>query len=232
MLLDAQNNYKLASVSLDIMLGLDEKTLLNADSLLLGADSVKTIAEYEQLALQGRKDVQSLDARQAAAANGVKSAKADMYPSLALTGGYAAVYVPNLVTVYNAFNIGVGVKYSLSSLWKTKSKVAQQEALVKQAEASKGMLSDNIRLSINQSYENYLLSGKKVQVYNKAIEQSVENYRITNNKYNNSLATTTDLLDAEVAKYQSELNKAYAVTDLVVAYYKLLETTGTLSASF
>jgi outer membrane protein TolC len=47
---------------------------------------------------------------------------------------------------------------------------------------------------------------KKMQVYQKAIDQATENYRITKNKYDNSLATTTDLLDANVAQLLARLN--------------------------
>jgi outer membrane protein len=66
-------------------------------------------------------------------------------------------------------------------------------------------------------------------VYNKAIEQANENYRITKNKYDNSLVTTTDLLDADVAQLQAQLNYAFAQADAVGAYNKLLQTAGLLT---
>jgi outer membrane protein TolC len=84
-------------------------------------------------------------------------------------------------------------------------------------------------LQINQAYQTYLLSQKKIQVYQKAVEQAAENYRITKNKYDNSLATTTDLLDADVAQLQTKLNLTNAAADEVVAYNKLLQTAGILN---
>jgi len=231
-LLDAESNYKLASVNMALMLGLPEQTILLADAeSLQQTGPLKTIEEYEQLALQGRKDIGALAVRKKVAELGIKSVKADYYPSLALTAGYIAADIPNFLTITNAITVGVGVKYNLASLWKTKSKMEQAEAKVQQTAASQEMLNDNIRLQINEAYQGYLLSQKKIEVYQKAVEQAAENYRITKNKYDNALATTTDLLDADVAQLQTKLNVSNATADAAVAYNKLLQTAGLLTTN-
>jgi len=231
-LLDAESNYKLASVNMALMLGLPEQTILLADAeSLQQTGPLKTIEEYEQLALQGRKDIGALAVRKKVAELGIKSVKADYYPSLALTAGYIAADIPNFLTITNAITVGVGVKYNLASLWKTKSKMEQAEAKVQQTAASQEMLNDNIRLQINEAYQGYLLSQKKIEVYQKAVEQAAENYRITKNKYDNALATTTDLLDADVAQLQTKLNVSNATADAAVAYNKLLQAAGLLTTN-
>jgi outer membrane protein len=229
-LLDAQSNYKIASVNMALMLGLPEQTLLVADSASLQQPGeVKSIDAYEQLALQSRNDISALALRKKSAELGIKSAKADYYPNIALTTGYIAADIPKFLTVTNAITVGLGVKYSLSSLWKTKSKIEQADARIQQIAASQDMLNDNIRLQINQAYQAYVLSRKKIEVYQQAVEQAAENYRITKNKYDNALATTTDLLDADVAQLQTKLNVSNATADSVVAYNKLLQTAGILN---
>jgi outer membrane protein len=65
-------------------------------------------------------------------------------------------------------------------------------------------------------------------VYQTAIAQADENYKIVRNKFQNQLATTTDLLDADVAQLQARLNSAFAKADASVAYNKLLQTAGLL----
>ncbi|MEO6229593.1 MAG: TolC family protein [Ferruginibacter sp.] len=228
-LLDAESNWKLSSVNMALMLGLPEQTILIPDSASLqSVNTLKTLDEYEQSALVERKEIGSLSLQKKVAELGIKSIKADYYPSLALTAGYVAIDVPNFLTVTNAINVGIGVKYNLSSLWKTKTKIAQAESRVKQVSANQDMLNDNIRLQVNKAYQAYLLSRKKIEVYQKALVQSEENYRITKNKYDNTLATTTDLLDADIAQLQSKLNITNANADAVVAYNKLLQTAGIL----
>jgi outer membrane protein TolC len=229
-LLDAQNNNQLAVVNMNLMLGLPEKTMLVPDSASIAPPTaIKTIDEYEQLAAENRHDLKALDYRQKAAEAGVKIAKGDYYPSIALTGGYVAVDIPKFFTVTNALNAGIGVKYSLSSLWKTNSKVAQARARQDQLAANTAMLDDAIRLSINKAYLDYLSSVKKIEVYNKALEQATENYRINKNKYANNLLTLTDLLDADVAQLQARLNIAFAIADQVLAYETLLQKAGLLN---
>ena len=121
-LLDAESNWKLASVNMALMLGLPEQTILIPDSTsLVQTTKIKTLEEYEQLAMLERKDAAALSLHKKIADVGVKSAKADYYPSLALTAGYLAADIPNFLTMTNVINVGVGVKYNLSSLWKTKS---------------------------------------------------------------------------------------------------------------
>jgi outer membrane protein len=229
-LLDAENNWQLANVSMDLLLGLSEKAEINTDSLSISQHfQVKSLDEYVNDAYKQRKDFASLDLRKKAATTGIKTVKAEYYPSLALTGGYIAANIPGFISVTNALNLGVGVSYSIGSLWKTKAKVEQAEARAKQISYSEDVMNDNIRLQVSKAYLNFLSSQKKIDVYNKAVEQADENYRVTRNKYNNSLATTTELLDADIAQLQAKMNYAFAKSDAVVSYNRLLQAAGVIS---
>jgi outer membrane protein TolC len=228
-LLDAENNWQLANVSMDLLLGLPEDTQLEPDSALIDQNfQVETLDEYVQAAYKNRKDLASLDLRKKATETNIKSAKAEYYPNLAITGGYIAADIPKFVTITNAVNIGAGVSYNIGSLWKTKAKVQQAEAKAKQIAISESLMNDDIRLQVSKAYLNWLSSQKKIEVYKKAVDQSAENYRIVKNKYNNSLATTTDLLDADVAQLQAKMNLIFSKADAVVIYNKLLQTAGLL----
>lgn len=230
-LLDAENNWQLANVNMDLMLGLPSTIELVLDTTgIEKKDDSRVLEDYIQEAANSRKDIAALDLRKKAEQTGVKSIKSEMYPSVQLTGGYIAADIPKFFSVTNAVNIGVGVSYNIASIWKTKSKRQQADARVKQLIANEAMLSDNIRLQVNKSYLSLVSSRKKIDVYAKAVTQAEENYRIVKNKFDNSLATTTDLLDADVAQFQARLSYTLARADAFVAYNKLLQTTGILSA--
>jgi outer membrane protein len=229
-LLDAKNNWELANVNMDLMLGLTEGTILSPDSSSINQNFlVKGLDDYVQSAVKNRKDIEALGLRKQAADMGVKAVKGELYPSIALTGGYIAADVPKLLTITNAANIGVGVQYNIGSLWKNKAKVEEAEGRSKELEATQELMNNNIRLQVNKAYLNWLSSQKKIDVYAKAIEQADENYRIVKNKYTNSLATLTDLLEADVAQLQAHLNYSFAKADAVVVYNQLLQASGTLS---
>jgi outer membrane protein len=229
-LLDARNNWELANVNMDLMLGLPETTTLAPDSSIISQTfSVGTLDEYVQSAIKNRKDIEALGLRKQAADLGVKATKADRYPAIALTGGYIAADVPKVLTITNAANIGVGLSYNLGSLWKNKAKVEHAEAQSRELEATQELMNNNIRLQVNRAYLNWLSSQKKIEVYAKAVEQADENYRIAKNKYNNGLATVTDLVEADVSQLQSHLNYSIAKADALIVYNQLLQAAGTLT---
>lgn len=231
-LADVDNNLKVAMVNMNIMLGLPEETLLVADSASMEEPlNVRPLSEYEQMALQNRKDMQAIGYRKQASQVGIKSAKSDYYPSLALTGGYIAADIPNFFTMTNAVTLGVGLSYNVSSLWKTNAHVAHARAEYAEVQANEEMLSDDIRRQVNQAYETLLTANKKIEVSVKAIEQGKENYKIVKNKYENSLLTVTDLLDANALMLQSQISWELAKADAIVAYNTLLERTGILSST-
>ncbi len=229
-LLDAENNLKITNINMDLMLGLPEETQLIPDtSSFRNLADAGSVLQWEQTALQNRKDITALTFREKAAVTAVKSVKGEYYPGLAVTGGYIAADVPNLLTLTNALNIGIGLQYNIGSIWKTAAKIDQANARLHQLQASEGIIHDQVRLEIIQAYQNYLLAERKINVYAKAIEQANENYRITKNKFDNNLVNTTDLLDADVAQLQARLNYTFSKADAAVAYKKLQQTAGVLS---
>ncbi len=228
-LVDAKNNLQLNTIVLDLLLGFPDSTNIILDSAsFANLPPLGSSDDYRQQALQNRKDLQAVDYRIKASGSQVKSIQGEKYPSIALTGGYVAADIPNVLTVYNAVNFGVGVSYSLSSLWKTDAKVQQAKARERQAQANRGELSDQIELQVGRAYLAYSSSLEKINVYQVAIDQAEENYRITKNKFDNSLATTTDLLEAETAQLQARLNYTTAKSDAAVAYKHLQESIGSL----
>lgn len=232
-LLDAENNRRIANVNMNLMLGISTKTELVLDTAgVVKKQDDRVLDDYLNAAVQNRKDIAAYENRKKAAESGIRILKGEMYPELKLTGGYIAAKIPGFFSVTNMLNVGVGVNYNISSFWKTKTKIRQAEAQMKQVTLSESILDDNIQMDINRNYYSLVSFRKKIEVYEKASEQANENYRIVKNKFDNSLATTTELLEADVSKLQAVLSYTLARADAFVAYHKLLQSTGTLSTEF
>lgn len=229
-LLEAKNNYNIANINMDLLLGLPETTELEVDQNYIeeGSD-VKPVSFYVNEARENRKDLQALVQQRKAAELGTKAAKAENLPSIAFTGGYVAADIPKFLTVYNAVNLGVGISYNLSNIWKENSSLRQSQAREKQLAATDELLNDNIKLDVNREYQNTDYSKKRISVFEKTAEQANENFRITKNKYDNGLATMTELLDADAAQIAANVGVINAKADAALAYRKLLQTTGTLT---
>lgn len=229
-LVDAENNLQLANINMDLMLGLPTATTLILDtSGIEKKDDKRTLDDFFNAAINNRKDIAALDLRKKAAESGVKAVKGEKLPAVSITGGYLAADIPKFISITNVFNLGVGVSYNLGSLWKNKAKEKEARAKVNEFTATQALMNDNMQMQVSKSYLSLLSSRKKIEVYAKAVEQATENYRIVKNKFGNSLATTSDLLDADVAKLQATLSYTLARADAFVAYNKLLQSAGLLA---
>ncbi|WP_299184181.1 TolC family protein [uncultured Chryseobacterium sp.] len=229
-LLEAKNNYNIANINMDLLLGLPESTELEIDpDYIKEIQDTKPVDYYLTEAQQNRKDLQALEQQRKAAVLGTKAAKAENYPTVALTGGYVAADAPKFITIYNAVNVGVGVSYNLANLWKQNSSLKQSQAREKQLEATNELLNDNIKLEVNREYQNADYSKQRIAVFEKSAIQANENYRITKNKFDNGLATMTELLEADAAQISANVGVINAKADAALAYRKLLQTTGTLT---
>jgi outer membrane protein TolC len=94
------------------------------------------------------------------------------------------------------------------------------------------MLTDYIKIQVQKAIEDYDLALKQNLVYNQAVEQASENYRIIRDKYDNGLSDTNDLLEADVEQLGSNINKTLAKANVIQKYYELLSVTGQLNQTF
>jgi len=231
--LDAENNKKIANYNFDLMVGIDEQTdvMITSDKEAIQPEA-QPMDYYESAALANRSDMKALDNRAQAAAYNTKITKGNYLPTIAASGGYAAIDVHDALTVTNAMNVGVGISYNIADLYKNKAKVKQSVAQQEDIRLAQEELKDGVKLQTHKAYQDYLESMKKVEVLSRAIDLANENYKIVKNKYDNSLATATELLDADASKLQANVNYEFAKVDSKLAYQKLLLTTGTLYQSY
>jgi outer membrane protein TolC len=75
-LLEARNNYNIANINMDLLLGLPETTEIEVDqNYIEEGEDVKPVDFYVNAAKENRKDLQALDKQRQAAAIGNKSGK-------------------------------------------------------------------------------------------------------------------------------------------------------------
>jgi outer membrane protein TolC len=186
----------------------------------------------ESEAISQRNDLEALRWQQKASEADVKIAKADYYPSLAFSAGYVALDIQHVVQVYNAVNFGVGISYDLSGIFKNGKKVKAAQSRAEETKQQVELLTDRIKVQVQESLENYNLSLKQNKVYEEAVEQAAENYRIVKDKYDNGLVDTNDLLEADVDQLTAKINETFSKADITQRYYELLNASGKLTNSF
>jgi outer membrane protein len=229
---EAKKNVSVLNYYLITLLKLPEDYKIGIDENQFGSNQALNIISNDADALKNRKDLEVLHSIEKANENGIKIAKSGYYPSVAFVGGYTALDLQNVATVTNAMNVGLGVSYNLSSIFKNAKevKVAKNKAL--ETKQNEEILSENIKIQVQQSMENFNLALKQNLVYEQAIVQATENYRIVKDKYDNGLSNANDLLEADVEQLNSKINHAYAKANIMLKYYEMQSASGLLTASF
>ena len=105
-------------------------------------------------------------------------------------------------------------------------------SIASETKQSTDILTDRIKVEVQEAQENYALSLKQFKVYQEAVVQADENFRIVKDKYDNGLSDTNDLLEADVQDLQAKLNEAFSKADIAQSYYELLNASGKLTDSF
>ena len=180
----------------------------------------------------------NIDIRQASLASSLTEqklsiARAASLPSVAvvaennLFGPYTSDLIPKDANV-NAWFIGIGVKYNLSSLWKNKHDI--RKAQHEHAEARERVLlaREGVENGVQASYTQLLTSSVEVHTQEKQVELADENYSVVRNRYANDLALLTDMLDASNTKLSAEMALVNARIQMLYNYYKLKYLTHTL----
>ena len=219
---EAQTQYKNINYRLNILTGQDENTVVNVNDI----QDLSTLESSQDFS--HRTDIKSYELKDKMAENQIKIAKAAYYPQLAVSAGYYALDIDKVASITNATNVGIGLKYDLSSLYKNKAEVEIAKAEKLENELQRETTIDKAKVEISEAFQKFELAKKKNIVYNEAVEQANENYRIVKDKNENGLADTDDLLEADVQQLQAKINKVVGDADEQLAIYEYYYTTGIL----
>lgn len=230
--LEAANNIELARVSFNRILGLplDSKTEIDADQEDPGMEDLN-LASLTSDALSNRIELKSMDYKLKSASENISAIKSAFYPSVFLYGNYY-YQNPNLriqppEDVFNStWDLGVNLTWDVWNWGNTSAQVRQSEQTYVQGKLNYEQLKESIELEVNQNYLNAVYLAERIDVSRKAVEQAKDNYKVTKEKYDVQLATSTDIVDAETSLFQTEINFTTAVVDYRIALIKLHKSIG------
>lgn len=226
---NALKNNRIFNYELTLLLGFTEQTIIEFDI----ESMKKELALSQSMQLESKRyDLLSALSQEKAAETGIKIAKGNYYPTLTLVGGYIAFDLKDVLSVNNAVNFGVGFSYDLAAIFKNGKEVKQAKAKAELAQKAVEVLDENIKSEIHKATENYNFAIKQNFVFQKSVEQASENYRIVKDKYENTLASTTDLLEADDQQLQSKINYSLSQAEVALKYYQLQFAEGKLTQSF
>ena len=129
-------------------------------------------------------------------------------------------------------NFGIGLSYDISAFYKNSAHVKEAESRALEAKSTEAIMTDRIKIEVQKSIEDYDLAINQSVVYDEALQQATENYRLVKDKFDNGLSDTNDLVEADVENLGAKINTAVSKANIIQKYYALLSVSGQLSQSF
>jgi outer membrane protein TolC len=240
--LEAKNNAWIALMNLNNVMGEPAHApvelasapmeMLQPDTLAASPESLGS-DELVGLALRQRPDLHAAATRVRAAGASTGTARGLWWPQIDLVASYNynnpnARYQPITKEFLGSWDVGVTFAFDLWNWGATASRVEQAEAALRQNELQERQLKENVVLEVSRATLNFATAKEKLSVADLAVAQASENLRILSDKYRTGLATSTELLDAEVALVSAQTQQSGAQVEAAIARAMLTRAVGGL----
>lgn len=156
----------------------------------------------------------------------LKLAKSEMLPKLAVVAvdnfsGPFTYDIPPIDKNFNIWYVGVGINYSLSSLFKGNKGVRRAEASLAKSHDDYNVATESIDNQLQSARTMFEQSKVELRTQQKSVELARQNYEVVNDRYLNQLALITDMIDASNVRLNAELQEVNARINMVYTYYKI-----------
>jgi len=232
--IDAENDVQVAMMNLNNVIGQPIDTQIKLESVPDDTAMGRDISQYPVLlnqAFSSRPDVQAMQSRLEASKASVTAAQGNYFPQIFLTGNYYynrpnVRYLPTIDEFKSTWDVGVQVQFDLWNWGATSAEVDQARAALSQNEILYAQMKDNISLEVRRNLLAVNRAKEKISVARVGVDQAEENVRTTGDKYKTGLATSTDLLDVNVALLQAKINYTGALVEQELARATLRRSLG------
>lgn len=223
-----------ANFRLITTLHLPEGTEIKPDTTML-EQQIQTLTENEWQDMARANNILLKQTQTAIRLNEqkVKQERAERLPHISIVAadhldGPVTIEVPALDNNFNYWYIGVGIKYNLSSLFKSNNRLRRARLNVRQAQENHQLAQEKIKNDVQEGYVNFMTSFTDLRTQEKSLKLADENYNVTDNRYKNGMALLTDMLDASNMKLNAGMELVNARINILYNYYKMKYITHTL----
>lgn len=229
--IQARSAQDVAEADLARLVGADPGTPLEPLARLEPPSVEASADALTRQALERRPDRKALADRVAAAELRTQAAEAGRKPTVAVAGGidYANPnprIFPRAGVWQDSWDASVNVSYPLFDGGRAKAEVAEMSAAARAAQARLAEFDSAVALEIRQRLSEIESSRAAVDAADAGIEAATEARRVVGDRFAAGVATSTDVVDAQVAILQAQLDRTQAVAGARVAEARLNRALG------
>ena len=214
-------------------LGIAETQIIPDSTIVSQAFANDNEQFWQQAALTSSPQMEQSELSTKMAEQQLKLAKSELLPKVAVVAadnfsGPFTYDMPPIDKNINYWYVGVGVKYPISSLFKSNKKVRQAKTGVLRSQQQQQVAAESLDNQVQQAWTLWQQTYADLDTQKKSVELARQNYEVVNERYLNQLALITDMLDASNIRLNAELQEVDACINIVFAYYKLKYIVGVL----
>jgi outer membrane protein len=232
-LVRAQNAVELAKSRFNTVLKRDISTPVEVVDILNYQSFKQSFEECLKIARQTRSElkISSLKAEQAGKL--VLISQSEYFPALSLVGNYTRfgdepAVSGSIFKDAESWYVMAVANWNFWEWGKTKFRVDASRAKENQAIEASKELNDQITLEIKNAYLILQETESQIVVWQKVIEQAEENFRISEERYKERVATSTEVLDAQTLLTRAKSEYANALGDYNINYARLQRAMGNI----
>jgi outer membrane protein len=193
----------------------------------------RDLEECQTEAAQKRPEIKEIETQIDIARKNVQLAKSEYSPQVSLQSRYikqgdnpVASGSPFGVQSDN-WDVTAVIKWNFWEWGRTHYLVQERIKQTEQVKESLTQIKDLVRLEVKEAYLSLREAEKNIGVAEKTIEQAEENFRINKIRYQEQVATSLEVLDAQTLLAQAKNNYYQALYAYNIFYSRLLRAMGT-----
>ncbi|HZK12853.1 MAG TPA: TolC family protein, partial [Atribacterota bacterium] len=215
-LIKAENGYELTMYNINSIMGIDLNTELVLENNLSYEPCEINLEDALIQAGENRPEIMNIAQQRRILEEMVDVAKSNKKPQVIFSAESGiAGWQAMIVAEYYLFDGGVN-----------KAKIEQAEIKLAQVDQSEKQVRQLIEFEVRSAYLNMKEAEKLIKIAEEGIQNSQESFRIAQVKYNEGIATNTEVIDAQSTLIEAETNYLNALYDYNINRAALVKATG------
>lgn len=222
--LEAENGREMATLLLlnSMDMPYDTEITLKLGILDEQANQNLVLDALNAQALLARPEIKAMEVRLNTRKSAIELTKSAWYPDVYFIGNYNYSrpnqrIVPSKDEFNGTWDVTLSLSYTLWNWNATSIRTQQAESDLAQTNYQYQMIKDGILIEVKQAYLNYIANKSRIDLAQNTVKQAEENNRVSSNLFKQGLIKNSDLIDAEVALFESKIKLVTSVSDLRIA---------------
>jgi outer membrane protein len=228
-LMKAQNAERLAQKELCNIVGLPLESAIAFTTTVDEVSPVQTnLDDAVRTGIERRPELKTLGLQKSIARADVAASRGGYLPDVFFFANLGYQYPDREYArdFYTSWNLGVMAQMSIFDWGAVASRVRESRSRFRQVEIAEAGARNDVALDVTRSYLTLVEAWNEIDVAREGVAQAEENYRVTDERFKEGLATNTDLLDAQVLLTKAKTTYGNAKVDYMIAQADMARALG------